>query len=166
MVGFALLLFACAGRSVETAPAPRRAVYSEYEYKPYLHPGTASITGQVFRRTRSGEVRYGSGSPMYLNPVTAYSTEWWQRGFIGGENLADADPRAAQTFRTATADGEGRFRFDSLPAGDYFIGSSVYWEYYGGRYYGTQQTGGRVGQRAHVNQGQALAVVLNTFKDF
>jgi hypothetical protein len=158
--GLCLVAFAAAGCAFNSQPVDWRAQFDPAEYTPYDQPGTSVLAGQAFLRTRGGEVRYGAGSEVYLSPVTSYSKEWWNQVVVRNAKFSSGpDPRASKYMKVAVADGEGRFTFAGLPAGDYFVVSSVYWEVPGG--YGLSSTGGRVGRQVHVGQGQQVTLVLN-----
>jgi hypothetical protein len=134
------------------------ATFNFSEYSPYAREGTGVLTGQAFLRTRGGDVKYAAGREVTLNPVTAYSTEWYNRGVIAGKNLEEADARATPYNRVCTADGEGRFRFEKLPTGDYYVVSSVFWEIPGA--WGLRRTGGNVYAQVHVTEGQTNELIL------
>lgn len=154
------LLCGCATTGVTNVPAPRNAMYVESEYAPYREPGTAVITGQAFAKTRGGEVKFGAGNTVVMNPVTSYSDEWWARAVRVGEHLEDPDPRIISFSSQATADGEGRFKFERLPAGDYYIACWIRWETGGG--YGSNDQAVCVGKKVHVDSGQTIDVILPT----
>ncbi len=96
--------------------------------------GTSSISGQAFLRTTIGEVRYAAGSDVFLIPVTKYSTERIRQIYgnrkcaLFGKNFKNDDPRYPQFLKTTKANGEGRFLYSGLAAGDYFVVTSVYWQ--------------------------------------
>jgi len=113
-------------------PAPRTATFDPSEYAAYDQAGDGVISGQAFLRTQGGEVRYGAGRAVHLHPVTSYSREWWNRVVLGGKHLEPGDPRAQAYQRTAIADGEGRFVFADIPAGEYYVVSSVSLESHAG----------------------------------
>lgn len=141
------------------APQPRQVAFDASEFAPYASAGTAAIAGQAFLKTRGGDVKYGAGNRVVLMPATRYTAEWWQRSVTGGALLEHGDTRADAYRRESVTDGEGRFAFDSLPAGDYFVVSSVNWEVVASRWASSTQ-GGLVGQQIHVNPGQRVSVVL------
>lgn len=152
---------ACSGPPAPVQPGPRKTAFVEAEYSPYAQPGTGVIEGQAFLRTRGGEVRYGAGGDVNLNPVTSYSSEWWQRTVLGGQPLTDPDPRAARYHRVVRADGEGRFRFDSLPPGSYYIAAEVAWEVPNYPKIGKiSMTGGVVGDSIALRPGQTARAIL------
>jgi hypothetical protein len=167
LLGLVLVVGGCA----YTAPAPsiyqRAQTFNEAEYAPYAGEGTASISGQAFLKTRGGDVKYGAGETVVLHPVTAYSKEWWTASIESGRKMSEADARASATMRTVTADGEGRFKFEKLPAGEYYIACSVSWQYVaGGRYAYSKTTGGMVGAQVKVGAGEHQDVILQLVRSY
>ena len=75
-----------------TIPKPRTVEFIESEYDPYAGSGTGTIAGQAFFRTRGGDVKFGAGCEVHLNPVTSYSTEWFERYVKNYETLQEPDP--------------------------------------------------------------------------
>lgn len=144
-------------------PQPRHAIFSTEQYAPFDHPGTGRLSGQAFMKTRGGDVKYAAGAEIYLNPLTEYSREHYERAIKGYERLEPADERMWKYRRVVTADAEGRFTFDNLPEGDYFVFGWVTWEYVSGysHYAGatTSETGGIVYTNAHVRNGTVTQVV-------
>jgi len=102
----------------------RSANFNEAEYAPYVDPGTGKVIGQAFLRTRKGDFKYGSS--VLLIPVTTYSTEWFQ-GVTHHVYLEPADSRENKYFREVLTDEEGRFEFENLPEGSYYLISKIYW---------------------------------------
>lgn len=155
-----LAVLGTVGCALNRGPVDRRAQFDPGEYAPYDRPGTSVVEGQAILRTRGGEVRYGVGSEVSLTPVTSYSKEWWSQAIVRDvEFSSGADSRAAKYTKVAVADGEGRFSFAELPAGDYFVVSSVSWEVPGKD--GPISTGSRLGQQVHVGPGERVTVVLS-----
>lgn len=132
----------------------------ESEYAPYAGQGTGSLIGQAFLKTRGGDVRYAAGNDVYLNPVTSYSTEWFDVAIRGGQPISEGDPRVQAFTRTTVADGEGRFEFNNLPAGDYYVVTWVFWEVPSGAYGGMTTTGGPVGSKVTVRDGETTRVIV------
>lgn len=139
-------------------PQPRLAVFNETEYAAYAQPGTGVIEGQAFLRTRGGDVKLAAGHKVNLNPVTTYSTEWFERLCKRHEDIEDADQRAAAYLRQCVADGEGRFRFEGLPAGEYYLMCRIVWEAFTGRY--TEETGGIAYAKVTVHDGKTARAVV------
>lgn len=159
----AVLVFAAGLAGCYAAPRPsiynRMRSFDEAEYAAFSGNGTASISGQAFMKTRGGDVKYGAGETVTLNPVTTYSTEWWTVAVQRGVSMSEPDPRTSAYNRVATADGQGRFEFKGLPAGEYFVACSISWEYAGYRGY-ARRTGGTVGARVKVGPGEKTEVIL------
>lgn len=151
-------LSACIGSRAN--PYKRVAVYDEAEYAPYATPGTGSISGQAFVKTRGGDVKYGAGNIVYLNPVTSYSTEWFEHAVLQEQVATAADERARKYCKEVRADGEGRFEFESLPAGEYYLACTIAWEVAGP--YGLTPTGGVAHAKVQVAAGQHLKSVVVT----
>ena len=155
IIALALVLAGCAGmQPIERPPFP----VAEYEALP--REGTGVVTGQVFLRTMVGEVRYGAGSQVDLNPVTSYSTFWYHNDYsTGGRNLSPPDTRQDAYIITVQADGEGRFRFENVPPGDYYLTSSVFWRVPMGAWSSTQ-SGGWISERITVENGKETKQML------
>ena len=158
LVWSALFLSCCGCATVAPLPPqPRSAPFSISEYAPYDSAGTASIYGQAFAKTAGGEVKYAAGDEVMLDPVTTYSQEWWQESVVGGKTLGPGDQRVYHYQRVAVADGEGRFHFDALPAGDYFVICGMEWQW--GRY-PSERAQVRLGTRVHLSEGERRDVIL------
>jgi len=106
-----------------------------YEHKAPIEEGpstaqsaTAMITGTVTVKSRTGEVRKGSDSTVYLIPVTAYSTEWFQHYVVNGEKVNGKDPRSFGSTRAAATDADGRFEFRAVASGEYFLTGTVQYQ--------------------------------------
>lgn len=106
-----------------------------YELKAPIEQGpstaqaaTAMIAGTVTVKSRTGEVRKGSDSTVYLIPVTAYSTEWFQHYVVNGERVNGKDPRSFGPTRAAATDADGRFEFRAVAPGEYFLTGTVQYQ--------------------------------------
>jgi len=111
----ALLLSSCAILGV-----PRRVAFNEAEFAPYRGAGSGSVAGQLVTSS-GGEVHIGSGVHVTLLPVTAYTKEMVDRIIGNGEILAPSDARLHPYVRIAKTDDGGRFVFDHVPPGEYFV---------------------------------------------
>lgn len=103
-------------------------------------PGTATIEGQAFSKTRGGDVKYAAGNTIYLIPLTAYARECYR--LKGTGFITSCDQKLYGHARTAVGDGEGRFRFDHVKPGDWHLATNIVWEVPTG--YGLATTGGWV----------------------
>ena len=121
-------LSACAKLTPKPPPAPM-PLASAAEYAQLATEGSTAVTGQVFMRTRGGDVKLGAGNQVILDPATTYAGEWIKRGLLHVESLGDrgSDPRFQRVQRRSVADAQGRFRFENVPPGTYWIRSYVQW---------------------------------------
>ena len=125
-----ILLIACLVSTSCAIPlVERQAQFVESEYAPYAGEGTARICGVAYIKTQRGEFKYGAGNETYLNPVTSYSTEWYTESVIGGRSLTKANPKVLVYNRATRADSDGRFCFEKIPSGDYYLTCPVEWVY-------------------------------------
>lgn len=138
---------------------PRLTQVNLDEYTPYDVSGTAVIYGDAFLKTRSGDVKKGAGNKINLNPVTTYSTEWFERMIIGSQLLVQADMRVHKYHRETIADSDGKFEFEGLPPGDYYLACRITWEVPIG-YGQTSVTGGWAYAKVTVKAGERKKVTL------
>lgn len=124
-----LIVIALAGLTMSgCAPVERMAVFDEKEYIPFAGDGTSSIVGQAFLRAAYGEPKFAAGLSIFLTPVTSYSAEWFTREVLGHRRLTVGDPRAYRYVRRDIGDAEGRFSFNAIPAGRYYVTCEIHWE--------------------------------------
>lgn len=158
-IGFAVAVaaFTLTGCVVPQQEVPRLP-FPEAEYSALQKTGTGEVSGQVFMRTVGGDVKYGAGSVVYLQPVTSYTTQWYVDNFQGGKNLAPPDPRAALYSIKGQADGNGNFSFTGVPPGKYYLSSEVRWS--APSQYGLLPQGGVIAKEVSVQNGQKLREML------
>lgn len=116
----AALLSAC----VELIPpvSPRGVAFNEAEYQPYLGEGAGTIAGEACLWTRNGELMRVPERGVYLWPATAYVTEHLEREVLEGDVLWFApDARLYKYRRETRSDKAGRFEFEKLPPGEYYL---------------------------------------------
>lgn len=162
-LGALVTLAACAPQPVRLTTA-----FNPSEVEFVRTPGTATVTGQAFMRQRGGGVVTCAGADVRMAPVTAYSSERinliygnTQRGTSG--NMSRQPEQAPPGYETASllarCDAQGNFRFERVPAGEFFLLTSVRWEVPSG--YVMQQQGGHLMQRVSTAPGQTQSVVLS-----
>ena len=154
-----LALAACVAITPPPTWDPTKDAY-EAEYAHYLGVGAATLSGQAFLTQRGGGVVYAAGRTVTLDPATSVGAEWWSKA---GTNYQWRDsvpnsPSFGKARRTTVADGTGRFRFEELPPGRYYVRTDVTWEV---PTLGIQ--GGLVGQLVEVKDGRATEVILHEF---
>lgn len=103
--------------------------YMEEEYAPYAEEGTSSVSGRAFLTLDGGEVKPAADTTIYMVPVTTRSTEAFERGIVRDRPVEpDAEPMSdlvKKCKRTVQGDQDGKFRFEKLPAGNYYVYSQI-----------------------------------------
>lgn len=139
--------------SGELAQQPRLTTYDSTEYAPYAAEGTATIRG-----TGAFDGHDCAGAEVRLVPGTACGAEEFEVRMRRGPTTP-LDPRAAAAERRVVADRLGRFEFDHLPPGRWFVLADVRWTAFG--FFGPQGQGGFIGARVEdLRAGQVREVVL------
>ena len=123
-------------------------------------PGTASIHGQAFMKTRGGDVKTCAGEKIQLTPESGYTREIYQRSLLGPiPGLANADSRARILTHNTVCDAQGNFNFKGLPAGSWFLNASVHWEVPFGQ--GLIQQGAWIQQSVTTQAGEQAEVIVS-----
>jgi hypothetical protein len=128
-----LIGFAAAGLSATLAfaqePAfdPKAAAFINKE-------GKASIEGHAFMRRPDNAVENAVGQTVRLIPVTPYSEARFAQFYRGKKFLPafqipkiEADPEYASYTRTTTSDSNGRFTFENVAPGKYYVTTQIMW---------------------------------------
>jgi len=105
--------------------------FSEADFTWSQAKGSGVIAGQGYLRAEGGFIRYAGGEAVTLVPRTAYTDEivstTRQPGFFDQFSNIIKDPNYNQYRRVVTADAEGRFRFEGLPAGEWYVVTRSIW---------------------------------------
>jgi hypothetical protein len=143
------------------APSPLAFPFNPAEVTWAQGQGTAIVEGQAFLKTRGGDVKYGAGNLVQLIPVTKQSSSWYSRRMVTDGLVTDMDPSLRALIRTTTSGGDGRFKFENLPAGPYFVVTTVTWETASG-YAGAMETqGGYVGAQVQAERDKTANLILS-----
>jgi hypothetical protein len=118
---FCLMAAGCAESTQPTAP------FAEADFLPYKGSGTSTISGRAFVTTAQVDDVPGNDVEVQLIPSTAYTIARFTNR-KSGQDLGPLDARLAPYIRTTMTDTGGRFRFDNVPAGDYYVSCSVVWQ--------------------------------------
>ena len=95
------------------------------EYKALPRQGKGSIRGSIYVKNGNGKKVFGKSTRLYLNPVTSYSTQWYEESYISGYKLQKEDGRLYNYLRITASDSEGKFAFHGVPSGHYYISGTV-----------------------------------------
>lgn len=150
-------------RAYPPAPPPAQmrpgTVADSIAFAPYLLRGTATITGQAFLMTRGGEAKKAAGRVVLLDPAVEYTRDWI--GIVANDLTRYSEDPGYFEFQkarmTTTADADGRFKFEHLAPGPYYITTAVTWST-GSVYDGVQ--GGVIRVLATAKAGQTVDVVV------
>ncbi|MFY0990481.1 carboxypeptidase-like regulatory domain-containing protein [Halomonas sp. C05BenzN] len=104
-----------------TAPdrVARQVAFPEAEYAALPTRGSSVISGRL-----SLNGTPAAGETVSVAPVTTYSAEAAEQA-LAGRAVEPADPRARAYTHTTRTGGNGRFRLDGLPPGEFYVSGSV-----------------------------------------
>ncbi len=114
---------------------PATVAFSTEEAAFIKKPGTGVITGHAFRTKPSGVVVNAAGEVVRLIPATAFARErfanlYGKRKYIPHSAYPrddDVDPAYGEYTRTTKAASNGRFAFEKVAPGGYFLTTQVIW---------------------------------------
>ena len=107
------------------APQDRHEILNPEEYAPYEKGGSAVIEGDLCFTLEDGVKKCFDRAQVFINPVTSYSDEWYHRGWAGREALKVPDERAVKMNKMTLSDKNGKYKFEGLAAGSYYVGAVV-----------------------------------------
>lgn len=87
--------------------------------------GAGGVYGQAFLKTIGGDVKYAAGS--IVSVCRESIREQFLREALGAIRNPEQASISAQYCRHMKADAEGRFEFNGLGPGDYFVATSITW---------------------------------------
>jgi hypothetical protein len=132
-IGLGIVLALALSGCVERKPAT--VAFSVEEAAFIRKTGTTVITGHAFRTKPSGVVVNAAGQLVRLVPATAYARErfanfYGTRKFVPHRDYPrddNPDPAYGEYTRTTKAEANGRFVFEKVAPGDYFVTTQVIW---------------------------------------
>lgn len=98
--------------------------------------GPTTIAGHAFMKRWNGRAAHATGEWVYLIPATPYAEERFAKLYgdkkvmtaIDAARAETTDPRYTEFMRKTKAESDGRFRFEKVAPGDYFIATRVTWK--------------------------------------
>lgn len=135
LIVFAVTLALGGCRSVpETANVATASAFDPAEAAFIKTNGKASIHGHAFWRDDKGGTFNAAGEIIRLVPATKYARERFAALYKGRRSLpsdqiprVDVDPQYADYTRTTRAESTGRFEFDNVAPGVYFVTAQVHY---------------------------------------
>jgi hypothetical protein len=121
----------CGCQSIQTA-SPTTTSFDAAAAGFIKKKGEAKIEGHAFWRDDKGGTTNAAGEIVRLVPVTAYSRERFAALYRGQRSIpanqiaqATSDPQYAEYTRTTRAESSGKFEFEDVAPGEYFVVSQV-----------------------------------------
>lgn len=153
-----------AGCAVTKPPVALTTRFDVQQAQEMVRPGVNIISGSALIRQNGGGVVTCAGLPILLVPNTAYASERMsviyrnaERGFVAVSNgitFTPDDPAYMKNTRTTVCDAQGKFAFNDVADGRFFVLSNIVWNVGGPQ-------GGTVMQAVAVSGGQAREIVLS-----
>ena len=130
--------------------------FPQAEYDKLKLEGSEKLTGQAFLKTLGGDVKVAAGSQVVLMPKTSYTD--FQFATCTITRCDKEDMRAAKYEKLTIADAQGKFEFDNIAPGEYYIQTTVTWMRPSP--YGLVTEGGALMSAASVKAGQNNTVMV------
>ena len=162
-----IILSSCA---ISPTILPIDSYYDKSEVEWSFADGTGKVEGNAFLSRRDGMLVKCSGQEVGLVPVGTYSTEIvtkLYRNVNGGYNTAglgrvSIDTQSQdyleymQDNRRTVCDVDGKFVFENIPAGEYYVYTGVFWQINDYFY-----EGGSMARRVKVSENKTTKVTLS-----
>lgn len=144
------------GESVGADPVVSNAPFDPAAAAFIKKPGAGVIQGHAFLKKSDGVIKHAGGEVVRLVPVTAYSRNRFAQLYRGGKFVSandipkiQPDPAYADYTRTTKAESTGRFVFENVAPGSYYVATQNIWRKEGsiinegGAFYETVKVTGR-----------------------
>lgn len=96
------------------------------EYRNLKKIGRSTVSGKVaIINTMSEQEVLGKNLKLYLNPVTSYSTQWYNESYLSGYKMSKVDKRLYNYLKFSTSNGNGKFDFFGVAKGKYYLIGSM-----------------------------------------
>ena len=168
-----ILVFAgLALSSCASDPVLLTEAFDEAEAEEQIKDGKNTIEGSAVWREKKGGVQKCSGYRVYLYPATKYAEERAKHLFGERKNGSREASKEKVVFipdekafhrlsRRTVCDVDGKFEFENVGDGDYFLTTKIVW---GNPDEPDEQTeGGNLMQKISVKGGQKIKVVLSPY---
>lgn len=131
------------------------------ELQPFIQSGTASVEGEFFLRTAGGDIKSGAGKVVFLYPGITHTSVFFNtppqmRSYDTAFKrvVMNLDKKINEYRKSSVCNMNGRFSFNNLPAGQYFLIGDLYW------HTGNSITGATVVKLIELTPGQNLELLL------
>lgn len=135
ILGLACLALVSACNSASPDSALMNAPFDPSQAAYIKKPGSATIEGHAFLKDKGGSVKVAAGEIVRLIPATSFARTRFAH-YYGGSKFVSArsipkiapDPDYAEYTRTTKSESNGRFSFDRVAPGSYFVATQLFWE--------------------------------------
>ena len=129
--------------------------------------GNSTVSGKVSLKMRDGTAKSCAGFPVELLPVAKYSSERIFRTYASNTSgqvlLEDNPPKFTPDapeyhvyLLKSSCDAQGEYRFENVPAGDYYVMAFIIWDVAGSN--PAAKSGGAVMKRIRVAPDSKVVV--------
>ena len=146
-------------------PQPITQIFNPEDVSWIYDSGPNKISGSALIRQKGGGVVTCAGYQVSAVPVSSYAKERigkmygnTQRGYnpaTGGRKVVEPDLRYVDMSKNTVCDAQGKFVFDDLPNGQYYITTNVLWQVNDYFY-----EGGSLMQYVSVEGGESKDIVM------
>lgn len=129
LFGALVVLFmpGCALGLRDLTPVEVSVPFDPAAYTAWQVPGTASVTGKAAVQSKLGGLVSCAGYSVFLMPKSPYFDE--TAAIIKSGRLPDVSSLAGpdSPVRSTRCDGDGNFRFEKLPAAQWYVFTGIHW---------------------------------------
>ena len=102
-----------------------RIPFPTEEYNRLERMGKGTVKGIIYVQDAYDKKILGTGTRLYLNPITSYSEQWYEESYLDGHKMQKADSRLFNYLRFTASDSSGNFAFYGVPTGNYYLIGTV-----------------------------------------
>lgn len=110
-----------------TGCATQRIPFPEAELAALPFEGDVTVKGRMFLIDQFEEEQVGKVSEITIEPVSAYSNQWYEVRYVNNKYLKNADARYEKYQKKTTADDKGLFSIAGIAPGEYYLSGTLDW---------------------------------------
>ena len=103
----------------------KRIPFPINEYSSLKRIGKGVVKGKIFVKTANEEIVFGKNTRLYLNPLTAYSRQWYIQSYLAGKKMDKVDKRLFNYLKFTASGTSGEFAFYGVATGSYYLIGTV-----------------------------------------
>ncbi|WP_136126605.1 carboxypeptidase-like regulatory domain-containing protein [Rodentibacter pneumotropicus] len=160
------LLVGCVGTPFSPIEYTMKNKFDVKQAEKQMKAGTGKIEGTAFLRQNGGGVVTCAGAKVNLVPYTDYTNEamtllygnsekGYRNGFGPQYKVINEDENFIKYVKSTICDAQGKFIFENLSAGTYFVGTEVVWSV------GYSRQGGKLMQKVVIGKGEIQNIIMS-----